>query len=226
MTQFERAVLRRLNAEAGTWDETDEGWRDLARRASTIGAIIRTLLHPPTMHEPAVPPPPPPIVQTDPDAGRRRRRDPPTESIDAAVLEHLGHAAAEASSEAEAEAFVGSMIPLAARAALAGGRGATHTLPALVRAFGQTARLLRRSPGMRPLVRTLPTVAQRTMRTIARQQQQGRPVLPAFALRILANHLRRLVSNSRNVDRVMARSHALDRRYHRGQPAMRRRPRA
>src|SRR5215469_11316331 len=31
-----------------------------------------------------------------------------------AMMEHLGHAAAEAESEAEAEAFVGALIPLAA----------------------------------------------------------------------------------------------------------------
>ena len=31
-----------------------------------------------------------------------------------AMMEHLGHAAAEAETEAEAEAFVGALVPLAA----------------------------------------------------------------------------------------------------------------
>jgi hypothetical protein len=220
MTPLERAVLRRLTAEAATaWDETDEGaWRDRLRRLSIIGHIIRLLHSPPT--EPVAPPPPPPIVQQDPTQYPRRRRSPPN-SFDEELLEHLGHAAAEASDEAEAEALAGSLIPVAARAMQTNPRVTAQTVPALVQAFARTARIFRQSSGMNPLVRTLPTIARQTMRSIATQQRMGRSVAPASALRILANQLRGVVANSRRIDQVLARSRALDRQYHRTQTVTR-----
>jgi hypothetical protein len=216
MTEFESAVLRSLRARsANAWDEAEEGaWRDRLRRLGIIARIIGLISQPPS--EPVLPPPePPPAVA--PDVRRRRDRGaqrPLGFEEEAALLEHFGHAAAEAASEAEAEAFAGSLMALAGRS-LRGRIPARGVLPALVRGLARTTRVLRQSPGMRPLVRTLPTIAQQTMRSISRHQGQGRSVLPASALRILANQVRQVLSDSRRVGQVMQRSRVLDRQYHR-----------
>src|SRR5262245_58857495 len=75
-----------------------------------------------------------------------------------ALMEHLGHAAAEAESEAEAEAFIGALIPLAARLLPRVAPAIMRAAPGLIRGAAGVARTLRRSPATRPLVRTIPTI--------------------------------------------------------------------
>lgn len=133
-----------------------------------------------------------------------------------ALLEHLGHAAAEAETEAEAEAFIGALIPVAARALP---RLAPRVLRAATPALGQglvrLARTLRANPATRPLVRTLPTIARRTTATLAAQAAPGRPVSPQAAVRALAGQAARVIGDPRQCARAYQRSRALDRHYHR-----------
>ena len=75
-----------------------------------------------------------------------------------AMMEHLGHAAAEAETEAEAEAFIGALVPLAAGLARSAAPHIARSTPQLVRGLSTVARTLRRNPATRPLVRALPTV--------------------------------------------------------------------
>ena len=140
-----------------------------------------------------------------------------------AMMEHLGHAAAEAETEAEAEAFIGALVPLAAGLARSAAprlaRSAPHlarSTPHLVRGLSQVTRTLRRNPTTRPLVRVLPTVAARTTHSLARQVAHGRPITPRRAVRTLAGQTAAVLRNPRTRHQVVRRARALDRNYHRG----------
>jgi hypothetical protein len=132
-----------------------------------------------------------------------------------ALMEHLGHAAAEAESEAEAEAFIGALIPLAARILPRVAPTIMRAAPRLIRGAANVARTLRRHPATRPLVRALPTVVRRTAANIAQQVAQGRPVTPQSAVRTLARQTARVLSSPQQCVQAYQRSRALDRQFHR-----------
>jgi hypothetical protein len=133
-----------------------------------------------------------------------------------AMLEHLGHAAAETHSEAEAEALAGAMIPLAVtgipRAAAPMLMRAT---PGLVSGLSGVVHGLRRSPATRPLVRVLPAIVRSTAASIARQASRGMPVTPQAALRALAQQTFRMLGSPQQSARAFRRSRALDGLFHR-----------
>ncbi|HLK60245.1 MAG TPA: hypothetical protein VKU00_27025 [Chthonomonadaceae bacterium] len=131
-----------------------------------------------------------------------------------AMLEHLGHAAMETHSEAEAEALVGAMIPLIARANPAIARSIQRAAPGLVCGAASVARQLRRTRATRPLVRVLPTILQRTAADIARQEARGRAVPPQAAVRTLARQTYQVINSPQSCVQAWRRSRALDRRYH------------
>jgi hypothetical protein len=133
-----------------------------------------------------------------------------------ALMEHLGHAAAEAESEAEAEAFLGALVPLAARLIPRAASVVTRVAPNLIRGVTSAARVLRANPSTRPLVRALPMVVRRTAAQLARQAQQGRPVTPQAAVRTLARQTSQVISSPQQCMQAYRRSRALDRQYHRG----------
>src|SRR5579871_5523716 len=81
-----------------------------------------------------------------------------------AMMEHLGHAAAEAETEAEAEAFVGALVPLAAGLVKAAAPHVARATPHLVKGLSKVTHQLRGKPATRPLVRAVPTIAARTTR--------------------------------------------------------------
>ena len=122
-----------------------------------------------------------------------------------AMMEHLGHAAAEAETEAEAEAFIGALVPLAAGLVRKAAPHIARHTPQLVRGLSKVARTLRRSPTTRPLVRALPTIASRTTRSLARQAAHGRPITPRRAVRTLAGQTRSVLSSPRTRRHVVRR---------------------
>jgi hypothetical protein len=159
----------------------------------------------------------------------------------AAMMEHEGHAAAEAANEQEAAEHFLPLIPLAAKfiapkllgfaAKKIGGRflkkaGSQlirrvaprmlgRVTPRLTRGVANVARTLFRSPTTRPLLHAVPRIARDTMRTLAGRIARGRPVTPRFAVRTLARQTARTLSNPRTLVQVYRRSLAGDRRYHR-----------
>jgi hypothetical protein len=133
-----------------------------------------------------------------------------------ALMEHLGHAGAVARTEAEAEAFIGALVPLAARLLPRAAPAIMRAAPGLIRGLAATTRTLRSSPTTRPLVRTLPTVVRRTATQIARRQAQGRPVTPQAAVRTLARQTARVVGSPQQAAQAYQRGHRLDQAYHRG----------
>jgi hypothetical protein len=133
-----------------------------------------------------------------------------------AMLEHLGHAAAETHSEAEAEALAGAMIPLAAASIP---RGAApillHATPGLVSGLSGVVHGLRGSPATRPLVRIVPAVVRSTATNIAQQASRGVPVSPQAAVRMLAQQIVRMLGSPQQSARAFRRSRALDGHFHR-----------
>jgi hypothetical protein len=131
------------------------------------------------------------------------------------LMEHFGHAATEAETEAEAEAFLFPLLPLAAKALMPLGKMALRRVaPQVMRGAVRVMRNLRRNPQTRPLVRMMPTIIRRTAYDVGRAAQQGRPVTPQTAVRYLSNETRRVLADPRHTVNVYQRSRALDRRFH------------
>ena len=139
-----------------------------------------------------------------------------------ALMEHLGHAATAAESEAEAEAFLGALIPLAGRLLPQAAPTLMRAAPGLIRGIAGVGRMLRSRAATRPLVRALPTIVKRTAASVARRQRQGRPVTPQGAVRTLAQQTARLLSSPQQITRTYRRSRSADRRYHATAPDQRR----
>ena len=131
-----------------------------------------------------------------------------------AMMEHLGHAAAEAETEAEAEAFVGALVPLAAGLVKSAAPHVARATPQLVRGLSKVTHTLRGKPATRPLVQTIPTIAARTTRSLARQVAHGRPITPRRAIRTLAGQTAAVLRDPRTRHRVVRHARALDRNYH------------
>jgi hypothetical protein len=132
----------------------------------------------------------------------------------AALMAHLGHAAAEAETEDEAEAFLGALIPMAARLAPHVSPAMMRVTPHLVRGISNVGRTLLNSSTTRPLIRALPTVARNTATTLARQVAAGRRITPQSAVQTLARQTASILGNPQRAVAAYQQSRALDRRYH------------
>jgi len=143
-----------------------------------------------------------------------------------ALAEHMGLAAMESESELEAAEHFAPLIPVVAAKILPAARlGAkalphvarviNHATPHLTRGVTQLARVIHRDPRTRPLVRVIPSVAQRTVTRIARHAALGRPVSPQRAVRMLRHENHRVLSNPRVLHGVLRHARRMDR--HAGQ---------
>ena len=133
-------------------------------------------------------------------------------------MEHLGHAASEAESEAEAEAFIGALVPLAARLVPKVAPALMKAAPRLIKQASNVTKTLRRDPSTRQLVRAVPQILQRTAQSLASQAAHGRSVTPMSALRTLNRMTTRVLRSPKMSRYAIRRSHALDRRFHRRPP--------
>jgi len=144
-----------------------------------------------------------------------------------AIMEHMGHAAAEAENEQEAAEHFLPLIPFAAKALLpvAGkllGKAAmrfgpkiiSRVTPMLTRGVANATRVLFRSPSARPLLHAMPRIARSTITQLARRVGSGRVVNPRIALRTLAKNTYRTLSRPRALVSAYRRSLRGDRRYH------------
>jgi len=147
-----------------------------------------------------------------------------------AMLEHLGHLAAEAESENEAaEGFLplvpmvaSRLLPTAARSlprlmrALPRiSRAVSSVTPQLTRGVSGITRALFRNPNTRPLVRVVPSLARRTVATIASQAARGVPVNPRTAQGILVRQTRQVLRNPQQAALLLRRAGRIDRQFHR-----------
>lgn len=147
-----------------------------------------------------------------------------------AMMEHLGELAFEAESEDEAaEQFLpligmaaSKLLPVAAKAIAPLARKAlpkiaravTKATPRLTKGIGRVTKTLHRNPQTRHLVKTVPTIARRTVGSIARQAAQGRRVTPRGAVKTLARQARRVLASPGQRRYALRRHNHLERRFH------------
>jgi hypothetical protein len=132
-----------------------------------------------------------------------------------AMLEHLGHAAAETHNEAEAEALAGALIPLAARVIPRAAPTLMRATPGLVCGLAGVVRGLHRNPATRPLVRVVPAIVRGTAANVAQKTALGVPVTPQEAVRTLARQTLRVLGSPQASAQAFRRSLVLDRHFHR-----------
>jgi hypothetical protein len=120
-------------------------------------------------------------------------------------MDYFAELAAEAEDEAEAEAFLGALVPLAARLLPQAGGAIMRVAPQLIRGVAGAARALHGHPAARQMLRTMGTVVQRTGADIARQVAQGRPPTGRMAVRRLAHHTHQVMANPQQLRRAIAR---------------------
>lgn len=122
-------------------------------------------------------------------------------------MEHLAYQAAQSESEAEAEAFLGALVPMAARLIPSAAKAVSSVMPSLIQGVSKMGRALYNSPTTRKLLQTAPTVLKGTVRTLARQVEQGKPLDSTTAIRALAGNVANVMDNPKKVKAVMTKSH-------------------
>lgn len=122
------------------------------------------------------------------------------------MAEHLAHMAANSQSEAEAEAFIGALIPMVARGLSAAAPVISRVVPQVIRPLAQAGRALLQNPQTRPLVRTFPTIARSSLATLAQRVAKGQPVNARVAARTVAGNVAQVLGNPRRASAVMKRS--------------------
>lgn len=148
-----------------------------------------------------------------------------------AMMEHLGELAAEAESEDEAaEHFLPligmaaskllpvvarAVAPLAKRALPKIARAVMGSSPKLTRGIGSIAKTLHRNPQTRHLLKTVPTIARRTIGTIAKNAAHGRRITPQGAVRTLAKQARYVLGHPQHRRQALRRHNRLEKTFHR-----------
>jgi hypothetical protein len=133
---------------------------------------------------------------------------------DAELMAHLANQAAQTESESEAEAFIGALVPLAAKLIPRAAQLISGNVPALVRGTNRIVRTLRRDPATRHLVTAVPVVLQRTAQSLADQVAAGRPIDAATVVRTLGTVTGRVLRGP-NARRAVSAVDVFNRRYNR-----------
>ncbi|MBZ5741072.1 hypothetical protein [Nocardioides mangrovi] len=133
---------------------------------------------------------------------------------DAESMAHLAVRAERAQSEAEAEAFVGALVPLASKLIPRAAKLIARNAPTLVKGASRIVRQLRRNPQTRRMVRALPVVLQRTAQSLADQAANGRDIDATTVVRTLGTMTGRVLGPRRRRRAIRAVNH-WDRRWHR-----------
>jgi hypothetical protein len=148
-----------------------------------------------------------------------------------AMMEHLGELAAEAESEDEAaEHFLplvgmaaSKLLPIVAKAVAPMAKKALPKIanavmkssPRLTKGIGSIAKTLHRNPQTRHLLKTVPTIARRTVASVAKQAARGRHVTPLGAVRTLAKQAKHVLGHPHHRRHALRRHNHLERTFHR-----------
>lgn len=125
---------------------------------------------------------------------------------DALLSEVLAAQAAEASTDAEAATILAGSLPITI-AVMRGGSAVRPVVPVLAQATSRLVRVLGSSgPAGRQLVRTVPAIQRRAVRTLTLAARQGRPVTPALATRAVARAASSVLGNPRLVSAALRRT--------------------
>lgn len=134
---------------------------------------------------------------------------------DAELMAHLSNMAAQTESEAEAEAFVGALVPIAAQLIPRAAQLLAHNAPALISGVSQLSRQLRGNPATRRFIVVIPVILQRTAQSLADQAVAGRVISADTVIRTLTDVASRILGQSANRHRARRAVGVFDRRYHR-----------
>jgi hypothetical protein len=136
-----------------------------------------------------------------------------TESAhEAALTEFLAAQAAEASTEAEAEAAIGATLPITIT--IMGGRRALRkVMPVLAQANATMVRTLaQQGPTGRQLLRLAPTIQRRAIGTLKAAARAGKPINSATAAKAMASAAFRVLNNPKTVQKAIVRNGVLRQR--------------
>ncbi len=84
--------------------------------------------------------------------------------------------------------------------------------PTLSSGAARLTKLMKNNPATRPLVKVVPSIAKKTVATLARKVAKGKPVTPAIAKRVMAKHTMRVLSNPRELTKAIAKNEAKKRK--------------
>jgi hypothetical protein len=110
-----------------------------------------------------------------------------------ALAEMMAEAASHEMNEAHAEAMVGAAVVTVLSPA--DRRALRQLLPDLVRGAAVLTRILRRRRITRPVVRVVPNIIRRTVKTLKRQAAAGIPITRRTTARAAATQVRRVLNN-------------------------------
>ncbi|MCW2846636.1 MAG: hypothetical protein JWR90_610 [Marmoricola sp.] len=133
---------------------------------------------------------------------------------DAELMAHLSMQAAATRSEAEAEQFIGALVPLAARLIPRAASLLSRNAPTLMRGTRRIVRQLRRNPRTRRLVAAMPVVLQRTAQSLADQAASGGSIDADAVIGTLGTMTDRVLRGSGR-GRAMRSIDVFNRRWHR-----------
>ena len=149
-----------------------------------------------------------------------------------ALMEHLGTLAAESESEDQAaEQFLplvgmaaSKLLPVVAKAVAPMAKRAlpkiakvlTKATPKLTRGIGKVAKVLHRNPQTRHLVVTVPSIARRTVGSLAHKAARGAHITPRTAVRTLAKQTRRVLGTPLHRAKALRHHNHLERKFHQG----------
>jgi hypothetical protein len=131
---------------------------------------------------------------------------------EAALTEFLAAQAAEATTEAEAEAALGASLPITITI-MGGRRALRRVMPILNQANSQLVKnLAQQGPVGRQLLRTVPAIQRQTVATLKAAARSGRPINGPLAVRAMVAATRRVLGNPQRVQRTMVRNAVLRQR--------------
>jgi len=133
---------------------------------------------------------------------------------DAELMAHLSNSAAQTESEAEAEAFLGALVPIAARLIPRATQLLLRNAPTLIRGVSGLGRQLRRDPATRRFITAIPVILQRTAQSLADQAAAGRPVSADTVIQTLTTVASRVLGRPANRQRAVRAVRVFDRGYH------------
>ncbi len=131
---------------------------------------------------------------------------------EAALTEFLAAQAAEATNEAEAEAALGSALPITI--SIMGGRRALRRVtPVLTQANARLTKMLsQQGPAGKQLLRAVPTMQRRAIATLKAASRSGQPINNATAVKAMASAAHSVLNNPRMVQSAIARNAVLRQR--------------
>jgi hypothetical protein len=131
------------------------------------------------------------------------------EAEDEDVAEYMCDVAAKAPKPIDSGAIAGAITnALASKAPLQ----VKAVSPTLSSAAARLTKVMKNHPATKPLLKVVPTIAKKTVATLAKKSAAGKPVTPMVAKRVMAKHAVRVLSNPRELTKAIAKHEAKKRK--------------